>query len=161
MRMQGKIFLSLIIGTVMGAVTLLVTLFLVPDLALPLAVLALSAVAIAMHLVLSLIETRLNKQFAKIEQMLQSPVIYKTVANFNLGSGEVNGRVYVCRDGIVLATVDQTPYAVQHIPSDQLARCEQNDMYLHLYTKAGREYRLMMPDAPEVVKIIRKSYWNG
>ena len=161
MKMQGKIFLSLIIGAVMGAVTLLVTLFLVPDLALPLAILVLSVVSIAMHLVLTAIEARMNRQYAKIEQLLQAPVLYKTIANFNLGFGEVNGRVYLCRDGIVLASVDRTPFAVQRISADQLARFEQEEIHLRLYTKDGKEYHMIMPDAPEVVEVIKKHYWNG
>ena len=159
--MRGKIFLSLIIGAILGGIAMVVCLLVAPDIALWCALLVLAVSAIAMHIILSITELRMDKQFAKIEQMLQSPVLYKTIANINLGFGEVNGRVYLCRDGIVLASVDRTPYAVQHIPSGELARYEQDDIYLHLYTKGGREYRLVLPDAPEVVSVIKSNYWNG
>ena len=161
MKMQGKILLSLIVGVLMGGVTMGVSLFLAPDIALALGLLVLALSAMAMHVILSVVEARVNKQYAKIERLLQSPILYQTVANFNLGSGVVNGRVYVCKTGIVFASIDQTPYAVQQIPADMLARYEQEEINLRLYTKDGREYHLVLPDAPELVEVIKKHYWNG
>ena len=159
--MKGKILLSLIIGVILGGVTLVVLLFVLPELAMPLGLLVLALGAIAMHVVLSITEARMNKQYAKIEQLLQSPILYQTVANFNLGNGVVSGKIYVCQSGIVLASVDQTPHAVQQISADQLARYEQEDIHLRLYTKDGSVYHLVLPDAPEVVEAIKTHYWNG
>ncbi len=159
--MKGKIFLSLIVGAMLGAVTLLIVLFIAPEIALPVALFVLAGASMALHAVLSITEARMNKQYAKIERTLQSPIIYQTIANFNLGSDVVNGKVYLCRDGIVFATIEHTPYAVQQIPLDQLARYEQDEIHLCLYTKDGREYHLVLPDAPEVVQVIREHYWNG
>ena len=161
MKMQGKIFLSLIVGVIMGGVTLAVGLVLATDIALALGLLVLALSAMAMHVILSVVEVRVNRQYAKIERLLQSPILYRTVANFNLGSGVVNGRVYVCKTGIVFASIDQTPYAVQQIPADMLARYEHEEINLRLYTKDGREYHLVLPDAPEVIAAIKANYWNG
>ena len=158
--MRGKIFLSLIVGGAGGAAALVVGLLLAPEIAIWLGLLAFALIAIAMHVILSITEVRLNKQYAKIERTLQSPVIYQTIANFNLGGSVVHGKVYLCRDGIVFATIEHTPYAVQKIPSDQLARYEQDEIHLRLYTKDGKEYHLVLPDAPEVVRVIKENYWN-
>ena len=159
--MKGKIFLSLIIGVILGGITLLVSLLLAPNRALALGLLVLALSAMAMHVILSITEARVNKRYAAIERLIQSPILYQTIANFNLGSGVVNGKVYVCKSGIVFASIDQTPYAVQQIPADMLARYEQEEINLRLYTKDGREYHLVLPDAPEVVEVIKKHYWNG
>ena len=161
MKMPGKMFLSVVTGAILGGIALLITLFLAPGISLWVGLLVLSLSAIAMHLVLSIIEARVNRQYAKIEQMLQSQVLYLTTANFDLGGGVINGRVYVCRDGIVFASIDQTPYAVQQIPADMLARYEHEEINLRLYTKDGREYHLVLPDAPEVIEAIKTNYWNG
>ena len=159
--MKGKIFLSLIIGVILGSITLLVSLLLVPNMALALGLLVLALSAMAMHVILSITEARVNKRYAAIERLIQSPILYQTIANFNLGSGVVNGKVYVCRSGIVFASVEQTPYAVQQIPAEMLARYEHEEINLRLYTKDGREYHLVLPDAPEVIEAIQTNYWNG
>lgn len=161
MKMQGKIFLSLIVGVIMGGVTLAVGLVLATDIALALGLLVLALSAMAMHVILSIVEVRVNRQYAKIERLFKSPILYRTVANFNLGNGVVNGRVYICQSGIVFASIDQTPYAVQQIPAEQLERYEQEEINLRLYTKDGREYHLVLPDAPEVIEAIKANYWNG
>ena len=159
--MKGKIFLSLIIGVILGGITLLVSLLLAPNMALALGLLVLALSAMAMHVILSITEARVNKRYAAIERLIQSPILYQTIANFNLGSGVVNGKVYVCKSGIVFASIDQTPYAVQQIPADMLARYEHEEINLRLYTKDGREYHLVLPDAPEVIEAIKANYWNG
>ena len=159
--MKGKIFLSLIIGVILGGIALVVGVLLAPDIAFALGLLVLALSAMAMHIILSITEARLNKRYAMIERLLQSPILYQTIANFNLGSGVVNGKVYVCKSGIVFASVDQTPYAVQQIPAEMLARYEHEEINLRLYTKDGREYHLVLPDAPEVIEVIKKHYWNG
>ncbi len=159
--MKGKIFLSLIAGAMFGAVTLLILLFVAPEIALPVALLTMAVFAMALHVVLCISEVRLNKQYAKIERTLQSPVIHQTIANFNLGGSVVHGKVYLCRESIVFATIERTPYAVQHISADQLARYEQDEIHLRLYTKDGKEYHLVLPDAPEVAEMIKENYWNA
>ena len=159
--MKGKIFLSLIVGVVLGGIALVVGVLLAPDIAFALGLLVLALSAMAMHVILSITEARLNKRYAMIERLLQSPILYQTIANFNLGSGVVNGKVYVCKSGIVFASVDQTPYAVQQIPAEMLARYEHEEINLRLYTKDGREYHLVLPDAPEVIEAIKANYWNG
>ena len=158
--MRGKIFLSLVVGVILGGIALVVGLLLAPDIAFALGLLVLALSAMAMHIILSITEARLNKRYAMIERLLQSPILYQTIANFNLGSGVVNGKVYVCKSGIVFASVDQTPYAVQQIPAEMLARYEHEEINLRLYTKDGREYHLVLPDAPEVIEAIKANYWN-
>ena len=159
--MKGKIFLSLIIGVILGGIALVVGLLFAPDIAFALGLLVLALSAMAMHIILSITEARVNKRYAAIERLIQSPILYQTIANFNLGSGVVNGKVYVCRSGIVFASVEQTPYAVQQIPAEMLARYEHEEINLRLYTKDGREYHLVLPDAPEVIEAIKANYWNG
>ena len=150
MKMQGKIFLSLIVGVIMGGVTLAVGLVLATDIALALGLLVLALSAMAMHVILSIVEARVNRQYAKIERLFKSPILYRTVANFNLGNGVVNGRVYVCKTGIVFASIDQTPYAVQQIPADMLARYEQEEINLRLYTNYGKIYTLFWDIPPKM-----------
>ena len=59
--MKGKIFLSLIIGVILGGITLLVSLLLAPNMALALGLLVLALSAMAMHVILSITEARVNK----------------------------------------------------------------------------------------------------
>ena len=159
--MKGKIFVSLIVGGAGGAAALVVGLLLAPDIAIWLGLLAFAVIALALHVVLSVTEFRMEKQFALFERALTSPVLYQTIANFQLGRDVVSGKVYLCSNSIVFASVERTPFAVQEIAAEQLARYEQDEIHLRLYTKDGKEYRLVLPDAPEVVEIIRKNYWNA
>ena len=159
--MNGKIFLSLIVGAVSGAVALVVGLLLAPDIAILLGLLAFAVIVIALHIILSVTEFRMEKQFDVIERALQSPVLYKTLANFQLGRDVVSGKVFVCRDRIVFASVEKTPFSVQEIAAEQLERFDLDDIHLRLFTKDGKEYRLVLPDAPEIAQVIRETYWNG
>ena len=159
--MRGKIFLSLIVGGAGGAAALVVGLLLAPDIAIWLGLLAFAVIALALHVVLSVTEFRMEKQFALIERTLKSPVLYQTIANFQQGRDVVSGKVFVCRDSIVFASVEKTPFSVQEIAAEQIARYELDEIHLRLFTKDGKEYRLVLPDAPEIAQVIRENYWNG
>lgn len=159
--MRGKIFLSLIVGGAGGAAALVVGLLLAPDIAIWLGLLAFAVIALALHVVLSVTEFRMEKQFALIERALTSPVLYQTIANFQQGRDVVSGKVFVCRDSIVFASVEKTPFSVQEIAAEQIARYELDEIHLRLFTKDGKEYRLVLPDAPEIAQVIRENYWNG
>lgn len=158
--MNGKIFLSLIVGAVGGVAALIVGLLLAPDIAILLGLLAFGVIALALHIVLSITEFRMEKQFAEIERALPVPVLYKTIANFQLGRDVVSGKVFLCRDRIVFASVEKTPFSVQEIAADQIARLEQDEIRLRLFTKDGKEYRLVLPDAQDMAQVIKENYWN-
>lgn len=157
---NGKIFLSLIVGAVGGVVALVVGLLLAPNIAILLGLLAFAVIALALHVVLSVTEFRMEKQFSEIERALPVPVLYKTIANFQLGRDVVSGKVFVCRDRIVFASVEKTPFSVQELAAEHIARFEQDDIHLRLFTKDGKEYRLVLPDAQNVAQVIRENYWN-
>ena len=159
--MKGKIFLSLIVGAISGVAAAGIGLLLAPDIAIWLGLLAFAVIALALHVVLSVTEFRMEKQFALIERALTSPVLYQTIANFQLGRDVVSGKVFVCRDSIVFASVEKTPFSVQEIAAEQIARYELDEIHLRLFTKDGKEYRLVLPDAPEIAQVIRENYWNG
>lgn len=159
--MKGKIFLSLIVGAISGVAAAGISLLLAPDIAIWLGLLAFAVIALALHVVLSVTEFRMEKQFAEVERGLTSPVLYKTIANFQQGRDVVNGKVFVCRDGIVFASVEKTPFSVQEIAAEQIARFELDEIHLRLFAKDGREYHMVLPDAPEIAQVIRETYWNG
>ena len=120
--MKGKIFVSLIVGGAGGVAALVVGLLLAPDIAIWLGLLAFAVIALALHVALSITEFRMEKQFALIERTLTSPVLYQTLANFQLGRDVVSGKVYLCRNSIVFASVERTPFSVQEIAAEHLAR---------------------------------------
>ena len=159
--MKGTIFLSIVVGAASGVAAFVVGLLFAPEIALLLGLLAFALISLALHVILSITEFRMNKQFAKIERTLQSPVIYQTLANFQLGRDVVSGKVYLCHNSIVFASVEQNPIVVQEIAVNQLLRYEQDEIHLRLYTKDGKEYHLVLPDAPKVVQVIRETYWNA
>ena len=159
--MKGKILISLIVGAAGGSAAALVGLFLAPDIAIWLGLLAFAVIALALHAVMSITEARMEKQFALIERGLTSPVLYQTIANFQHGRDVVSGKVIVCRDRIVFASVEITPFSVQEIAAEQIARFELDEIHLRLFAKDGRVYHMVLPDAPEIAQVIRETYWNG
>ena len=112
--MKGKIFLSLIIGASLGSVTVLVLLFILPELAMPLGLIAFGRSSIAMHVVLTVSEWRLNKKYLVLEQRITQPVLYKTNGNF-AGGPVVNCNLYFCQKSIVIASVESNPYLFDEV----------------------------------------------
>lgn len=159
--MKGKIFISLFGGTMFGSATVLILLFITPEIAWPVGLLTMAFFSVSLHVVLSVSEARMNKRFAEIERVLPALVLYQTVAHFNQGKDAIAGKVYLCQDAIVFALLDRKPYTLQMISADQLWRYELIEYVLHLYTNDGREYHLMLPDATEFICKIKELYWKA
>lgn len=155
--MKGKIFLSLLIGASLGSVTVLVLLFILPELAMPLGLITFGASCMVMHLVLTLSEWRLNKKYLVLEQRITKPVLYKTNGNF-AGGPVVNCNLYFCQKSIVIASVESNPYLFDEVTIADILHYEFDRMYLTLYLHNGCMYRFMLADTPEIEAFFHEHY---
>ena len=156
--MKGKIFVSVLCGVIAGVLTLVAGLIFWPAHALLISLLVLSVAALLLHTFMSIIEHRMNKLYAELEKNITSPIFFKTNGNFDLGDGVLNGNIYFCDAGIVFASVDQKPYLMQHVSADNIFRYEFEDIYMHLYTKDGKQYDITLADIPEVRAALQGKY---
>ena len=101
-----------------------------------------------------------NKRYAKIEKEIVSPVFYKTNGNFALGEGKIkNGNIYFCENGIVFASFDEKPFAVEELPAADIDRYFYDEIHLNIAAKDGRCYIITVPDAKKVMSALREKGW--
>lgn len=156
--MKGKIFLSVLIGFVLGILTFFLMLLILPSYALLLALLIFAAASLVIHIVLVVEEKRSDKRYAKLEQNITSPVFFKVNGNFTIGKLFVNGNVYFCEQGILLLSIEKKPCLYEEIQGKDILKCEFDELRMHLYTKDGREFHIMTPEAPEAEQAIQGKY---
>ena len=159
--MKGKIAFSILIGTVLGALTFVLTLLLVPpSLAILFALLALGLGAIVTHISLVSEEKRDNKRFADVEKDMRIPFYHKVNGNFVWSKSFVNGNIYFCEQGIFVVSVEKKPYLIVEMQNGEIARCELDEMYIHLYLVDGKELHVLTPDAQKAREEIRAHGWQ-
>lgn len=101
-----------------------------------------------------------EKKYRSLEAEISSPIFYQTNGNFDLGNGEVrNGNIYFCEAGIVCTCMDQKPYALDEIPVEALHKIAFDSIHLHVYLKDGRIFRITLPDAEQVIALLRQKDW--
>lgn len=104
-------------------------------------------------------EKKTNKMYLKLEKEIISAVFYKANGNFNLGKSVRNGNIYFCENGIIFASFDQKPFAVEEVLLPFIERYEFDDIHMNIYTKDERKFFITTADAKEVLKVLKDKKW--
>ncbi len=105
-------------------------------------------------------EKFMDKKYAEYEKKITSPIFYKTNGNFRLGNGRVkNGNIYFCEAGIVCLCLDEKPYTLDEILSQDIDHYQFDDIHLNIFTKDGRLFIITLPDAKNVIKVLKRKDW--
>lgn len=157
--MKAKIFLSVFCGALFGIMTFLICIFILPEEALGLALMTGVLFALFLFPVLIYDEKKTNKKYLKLEKEITSAIFYKANGNFNLGKSVRNGNIYFCENGIIFASFDQKPFAVEEVLLPLIEKYEFDDFHMNIYTKDERKFLITTADAKEVLEILRDKKW--
>lgn len=157
--MDVKMGLSLFLGVFSAIIVFVICLFLLPEIALLMAVFSAAFVMLLMHIVLTVSEEHANKKYAAAEKQIKSPILYKVNGNFNLGYKIKNGNIYFCEAGIVFISLDEKPYAYDEVLKTDIDGFEFDNIHLNIYTKDGRVYSLTIPNVDGILRELRNGSW--
>lgn len=102
----------------------------------------------------------LDKRYARIESEIPCPVFYKTNGNFDLGGGKIkNGNLYFCDVGIICVSMEKKPYTLNEILIQNIYKISYDTIHLHIHTKDGRLFKITLPDASDVVELLKQKDW--
>ena len=159
--MKGKIAFSILMGAVFAVLTFVITLlFVPPSVAILFALLALGLGSLLMHIALVIGERRDNKRFASVERDMKISFYCKANGNFMWGRSMVNGNIYFCEQGLYVVSVEKKPYLVVEIQNGEIARCDLDEIHVHLYLTDGKELHVLTTDAQKIREALREHGWQ-
>ena len=159
--MKVKALLSAITGFFFGLITYFLLQYLQMDDALLISGLGGFLFYILLFVFLLVYGKIMDKKYAEFEKEITSPIFYKTNGNFNLGNGKVkNGNIYFCEAGIVCLCLDEKPYALDEILVQDIDYYQFDDIHLNIFTKDGRLFVITLPDAQNVIKVLKENNWR-
>lgn len=136
--MKVKLFLSMFCGSLFGIITFLICVFILPEEALEMALMTGVLFALFLFPVLIYDEKKTKNKYLKLEKEISSVVFYKANGNFNLGKKVRNGNIYFCENGIIFASFDEKPFAVEEVLLPFIEKYEFDNFHVNIYTKDGR-----------------------
>lgn len=101
----------------------------------------------------------MNRKYSEFERTILSPVFSKTSGNFNLGSGVRNGKIYFCERGIVCASLDEKPLAVEVLLLENIEKYEFEDIHMNIYVNDGRTFLITTADASGILSLLKSREW--
>lgn len=142
-----------------AAGTYIILRFVLPEGALILS--AAAGLLFGMLLFLSLLvhDKWMNRKYSEFERTILSPVFFKTSGNFNLGSGVRNGKIYFCERGIVCASLDEKPLAVEVLLLENIEKYEFDDIHMNIYVNDGRTFLITTADASGIPSLLKSREW--
>lgn len=152
-------FLSILCGGLFGLMTFLICVFILPEEAMILAVMSGVLFTLLLFPVLIFEKKRMQKKYSEFEKEITSPIFYKANGNFNLGKKVRNGNIYFCENGIVFASLDQKPFAVEEILLPFIEKYEFDNIHMNVYTKDERKFLITTTEATEILKILKEKRW--
>lgn len=157
--MKGVKILSAICGILFAVLAYFPLRAVIPEDAAILSVLAGFLFGVLLFLVLLIHDKWMNRKYSEFEKTIPSPIFYQTSGNFNLGNGVRNGRIYFCENGIVCASLDEKPLAVELLPLQNIERYGFDPVHMNIYVDDGRMFLITTSDAPEILEILKKRDW--
>ena len=123
--MRAIILLSAMIGVMFAIPTLIILLFILPEYALQISLLAGCFAFIFMSIFLAIYVALDKRKYDRFESKIRIPVFCKVNGNFRFGKKVRNGNVYFCEEGvIIIALLDEKPYIRETLLlSDGLMLC--------------------------------------
>lgn len=157
--MKTEIFLSLFCGIFVGIITFLIFIFISSEEAFMTALMAGVLFTLLLFPAIMYERRRADKKYSKLEKEFTSTIFYKANGNFDLGKTVRNGNIYFCENGIVFASLDQKPFAVEEILLPFIEKYEFDDFHVNIYAKDGRKFLIATIQAKEIVKILKDKKW--
>ena len=125
-----------------------------------LTVFSMAGISILSCLFFILYKKVMDRRYARIEAEIPYPVFYKTNGNFDLGGGRIkNGNVYFCEAGIICVSMEKKPYTLDEILIQDIYKISYDTIHLHIHTKDGRLFKITLPDASDVVELLKQKDW--
>lgn len=157
--MKVKFCLSVICGIMFAVPFYFVFLLVLPEEAFVSALMCGLIFTILLFPVLIFEGKRVDKKYAIFEKEIQSAIFYKANGNFNLGKKVRNGNIYFCEEGIVFASLDGKPLAVEEILLPLIEKYEFDDFHMNIYTKDERKFLITTSQAKEILEILKEKHW--
>lgn len=157
--MKAKFNLSIFGGGLFGLISYWICNLIFPGEALGIALVAGILFALLLFPALILEGKRVNKKYSEFEKEIISDVFYKANGNFNLGNKVRNGNIYFCENGIVFASLDQKPFAVEEVMLPFIEKYEFDNVHMYIYTKDGRKFLITTTQANEILNVLKERKW--
>ena len=157
--MIGFSYLSVFCGSLFALLAYLLLRSIIPEAAVTLSVSAGFLFGSMLFLALLVHDKWMNRTYSKFEAKIQSRIFFKTSGNFNLGGIVRNGRIYFCDDGIVCASLDEKPWAVETVLLQRIERYAFDHIHINIYVDDGRVFLITTSDAPKILEILKKRDW--
>lgn len=153
------IIVSVITGSFFGLITYIILIMIEPEIAFVLS--WISGLLFCILLLWTLvIASKINeKRYLKFEKNINFEIFYKTNGNFTTANGIINGNIYFCERGIVFVSLDKKPYAVDEVLLENIQRYEIDNTHINIYTKDWKKYFIVVPDANNVLQILKEKHW--
>ena len=157
--MKTKLYLSIFAGILFGIGMYLLYVFSLSEVALETAIISGILFTIILFPVLICIEKVVNRKYKKLEKDIVSPIFFKACGNFYLGNKVRNGNIYFCENGILFASLDTKPYAVEELLLSMVEKWQFDDLHMNIFTEEGRVYMITTPQAKEIVNALKEKKW--
>ena len=158
--MRAIIFLSAIIAIAFAIPTLIILLFILPEFALQISLIAGCFAFILMSIFLAINVALDKRKYAKFESKIKTPVFFKANGNFIFGKKVRNGNVYFCEDGvIIIALLDEKPYIREALLLSDVEKLSVDGFSLLILMKDGTSYSATVSTAAELETSLAKHGW--
>ena len=67
--------------------------------------------------------------------------------------------IYFCENGIIFASFDAKPFAVEEVLLPFIEKYEFDDIHMNIYTKDERKFLITTTDAKEILKVLKDKKW--
>lgn len=158
--MRAIIFLSAIIAIAFAIPTLIILLFILPEYALQISLIAGCFAFILMSIFLAINVALDKRKYARFESKIKTPVFFKANGNFRFGKKVRNGNVYFCEDGvIIIALLDEKPYIREVLLLSDVEKISVDGFFLLILMKDGTSYSATVSTAAELETSLAKHGW--
>ncbi len=157
--MDIKMILSIFIGALFAIAAFVIFLFVDPEIAFPVAILAGALTSLSMHISLVISEKRMNKTYEAIEKEITYPILYKTNGNITTENNVKNGNIYFCRESLIIISADDRPHLRADILKSNIEGLEFDVIHMVVHIKDGTAFLISLPNAQEVRKDLENIDW--
>ena len=158
--MKKHWILSAVCGVMFAIPTFLILIFIMPEYALRLAVVAGLAFMLLLFPFLVISEHIMSKKYAKFETTLTAPVLYQTNGNIRLGKKVKNGNLYFCENGVVFASLEEKPHVIHRLLFKDIEKCEFVFIHVNIHMNNGKIYQYQIPDVPQAQETLEEKGWG-
>lgn len=153
------IIVSVIAGSIFGLITYIILIMIEPEIASILSWISGLLFCILLLWILVIASKINEKRYLEFEKNINSEIFYKTNGNFTTDNGVINGNVYFCARGIVFVSLDKKPYVVDEVLVEDIQRYEIDNIHFNIYTKDWKKYFIVIPDADNVLQVLKEKHW--